>query len=728
MSFRYENRQAGKIALLFMIIGLAWIYGSDYLVELLARDTEKHRLIQSLKGSVFVLSASVILFFLVRGLLLQIREHHHDIVSSEKRLRKTLDSLIEGCQIVDFNWEYIYLNDVAAQHGKKKREELLGKTIMDAYPGIEKTDLFRHLKTVMHKRVSDKIINRFNFDDGSSGWFELNIEPVPEGIFILSYDITRRKEALIALEQSRERLMDAQRIAHLGDFKWSYATGKVTWSEGLYELLGYKKDEQIDFNRVNQEIHHPDDLSRVTAWLDEAVGNREQILKPLEYRVYRKDGRLIFIRTTGVVDYSEPEAPVIFATVQDITDQKLADLAIQKKNEQLESSLAEIEAINRKLLKALDQAEQSDKLKSAFLANISHEIRTPLNGIMGFSELLSSRNDLPDGTKRNYAQTIKDCSEGLLKIVNDIMDIATLESGNIKLERTTFSVDLLLAGLYEHYREKTEKSGKPCSIQLIEFKDLVYVHTDRERFQQIFMNLLDNALKFTDEGGITFGILEKKNSMVTFMVKDTGIGISEDVRELVFDRFRQGRPPEDKLYGGTGLGLSIVRELLGLMDGKIWLESAVGEGSTFYFSLPLAETPVVDGEESKHEINPAKLKKMRILIIEDEPANTRYLREITREFEAETYEAATGSEALRLVADNKFDLILLDIRLPDMNGLDVARKIRKTDPQTRIIAQTAYALRATEQQAIQAGCDAWVTKPIRKEVLMDKIRELQTTE
>ncbi len=725
MNFPGENRQAFKIAFYFAIIGMLWIYGSDLLVEQIHKNSVSYRFIQTSKGFFFVIVVSLIIYSLVRKLLIRINKNNASIASSEKRLRNTLDNMLEGCQIIDFNWTYIYLNEVAAQHGKRTREELLGATIMESYPGIESAEIFVQLKQCMTERKSHRMQSEFFFPDGTFSWFDFSIEPVPEGIFILSYDITKRKNAELALIDSSERLIEAQRIARLGDFTWKYNTGEVTWSEALYELLGYEKNETIDYEKVNRDIHHPDDIDSVNEWLQRTIESKNPVLEAKEYRIFKKDRTVIYVRTSGVVDYSQPDFPVVFATIQDINERKLADLELVKKNEELKSTLQRIEQINLDLEKEKQKAETSDKLKSAFLANMSHEIRTPLNGIMGFSELMLKTYDLSVEEKLKYTAIIKKCSDGLLQIVNDILDISALESGNFLLRENPFEVKQILENIFELYKSKITESGKKVLLMLKPTMPDVVLNTDEDRLRQILINLLDNAVKFTHDGSIEFGIHAFDNGYVTFFVKDTGTGIRKEYHQLIFNRFMQAGQPGKKPHSGNGLGLSIVKELLKLMKGDIWLDSEVNQGTTFYFSLPHANMLKFTENNNGEGTGLFKLRKgLHILIVEDDEINMMYLKELLIDFEPVFSETQFGNEALELVKKKSFDIIFMDIRLPDMNGLEVVREIRKFNQTVPVIAQTAYAMTSDEKKALEAGCSAYISKPIKKEVLFHKIKGL----
>ncbi|ALO17507.1 Phytochrome-like protein cph1 [Salinivirga cyanobacteriivorans] len=330
MKKRNTKYQALRIAIIIALLGIAWILGSDLLLANIAKSFHEYIHIQTYKGWFFVVIVAIILYYLVNYQLALNNKLSDELLQHEMKFKNTMENMLEGVQIIDFNWRYSYVNDVAARHGMKSREELLGKTMMECYPGIEKTDMFRKLENCMHNRQYHKMENRFELPDGSSGWFELGIQPVPEGIFILSHDITDRVEAEQKNIEAQQRLIEAQRIAKMGDFTWDVQTGEVTWSEALLDMLGYSRDQQIDYDMINKWVHHPDDLESVTNWLNESIKSGTTILQPHEYRIRKKNGDPIYVRTQGKINIREDGSKTVFATIQDITNLKENELKLEE--------------------------------------------------------------------------------------------------------------------------------------------------------------------------------------------------------------------------------------------------------------------------------------------------------------------------------------------------------------------------------------------------------------
>jgi signal transduction histidine kinase/ligand-binding sensor domain-containing protein len=370
---------------------------------------------------------------------------------------------------------------------------------------------------------------------------------------------------------------------------------------------------------------------------------------------------------------------------------------------------------------ALKKAEDSDKLKSSFLANMSHEIRTPMNAIVGFSSLLKDYT-LSEDEKNQYIDIINKNCDSLLVLINDILDISRIEANQISIYPTTFNVDIVLFELERFYKMRVSNN---IEIKYIRTIENVIIENDATRFRQVFSNLLTNALKFTESGYIHFGF-EKINADLRFYVSDTGIGIEQQEYDNIFNPFTKVEFGRTKLYRGAGLGLSISKNLVEKMGGNIWIESVYGEGSTFYFTLPYnpKASSNSDYDHAEKDFPISDLSKNHILIAEDEPANYLYLEKALKSSNASIHWAKNGLEAVDMVEkakDFKFDLILMDIKMPVLNGIDAFIEIRKLDKKVPIIAQSAFAQEIDRNQAIQIGFTDYLIKPIRPKVLMEVI-------
>ncbi len=385
--------------------------------------------------------------------------------------------------------------------------------------------------------------------------------------------------------------------------------------------------------------------------------------------------------------------------------------------------MVEKQKYQEELIVAKEKAEESDKLKSAFLANMSHEIRTPMNAILGFSELLTQPCQSEE-KKTRFSNLIKERSLDLLRIIEDILDISKIEMGQMTLRESQTDIEGLLVELFTYHRLRQENLRPDAKFNLLlnidqsikNFSILI----DAQRLKQILMNFIDNAFKFTLNGSIELGCQLKGNDIL-FSVSDTGIGIPPEKQHIIFDRFRQADDSfASRRFGGTGLGLSIARGLSDLMQGKIWLTSEENVGTTFYFSLPYMESENVNPEMTANELQQNFCwNNKTFLIVEDDEGSAEFLSEILLITQASILNAYNGKEAINIFEANPMiDLVLLDIRLPDESGLNIAQTMKKIKPHVPIIAQTAYASNNDRIECLQAGCNDFIAKPIQYKELI----------
>lgn len=380
------------------------------------------------------------------------------------------------------------------------------------------------------------------------------------------------------------------------------------------------------------------------------------------------------------------------------------------------------------LIRAKNKAEESDRLKTAFLANISHEIRTPMNGILGLANLLNEE-DLSYDQRKEYIELINENANILLKLFDDILDIAKIEANQLSIDEKPCYLDGVLQEEHDHFKNKIDHL-KSKNIQLIltlpENKLDTLIYVDITRLRQIINILLVNAIKFTQKGYIEFGYTTEFPSSLKFFVKDTGIGLSKENKFIIFDRFRQADESTSKQYGGTGLGLAITRNLIKLMKGDIWVESEPGQGSSFYFTLPYK--PYNDYELTQLTVNkgielPDIFTDKQILIAENEQLNFNLLYESFKTTKAKIIHAKNVKEAIEICLKNKFiNLILLDIKMPDMDGFKVINVIKAMYPFLPVIALTNFPSQDEKLRCFQAGCNDYVTKPISNKTLLNIAR------
>jgi signal transduction histidine kinase len=383
---------------------------------------------------------------------------------------------------------------------------------------------------------------------------------------------------------------------------------------------------------------------------------------------------------------------------------------------------AQLTQRNIELMAAKEQAERSDKIKSLFLANMSHEIRTPMNGILGFAELIREA-DVPTEITENVDVIITN-GKHLLDLINDIVDVSKIEAGLMELKKLTFDLNGLMRELHVFFQNDPMVLRKNLEIRMcLDLPDGVRITADRMRLKQVLDNLLKNACKFTRQGHVEFGY-RYQNDILVFSVKDTGVGIAEEEKEMIFQRFMQVATNITPNEEGSGLGLTISKAIVNVMGGDMWMESTLGEGSTFYFNLPIepSESISLHTDFQHTTLMESNWSDKTILVAEDVATNYLLVKKSLRKTDVQLVWAKTGLEAVEAVQNNPaIDLVLMDIRMPVMNGLDATRKIKALRPNLPIIAQTAYAMDGDRENSIEAGCDDYISKPINLKLFIELI-------
>jgi PAS domain S-box-containing protein len=485
------------------------------------------------------------------------------------------------------------------------------------------------------------------------------------------------------------------------------------------DITGYDADELIHKN-CHQLLFDPNS-EKFNHELDHL--KKQGTKNSFELEMVRKNNEKIWVHVSCSPVYNDDDKEIgLIGVFQDISDRKKTENERQK--------------LTQELVLAKEKAEESDRLKSAFLANISHEIRTPMNGILGFAELLKTP-ELTQDMHERYIHIIEQSGKRMLNIINDIVDISKIEAGqmNIHLEET--NVDQLLKDLLVFFTPEAHSKGLKLTVSDNLPGTKCMIQTDYTKLAQILTNLIKNAIKFTNSGSIEFGYDPKvvgtlhatslHGTSLQFFVKDTGAGIPADQTEMIFERFRQGSVLLTRAYEGAGLGLSISKAFVDMLGGKIWVESEPGKGSTFFFSLPLINTKIASEETIKTQSDKRDPKRYCLLVAEDDENSMLYMRALLESEQITVLEANTGKIAVDRVKQHpEINLVLMDLKMPEMDGFEATRQIKRLRPELPVIAQTAYSFAEEKEKALLAGCDDYISKPIKKLALIEKIQYLLT--
>lgn len=521
----------------------------------------------------------------------------------------------------------------------------------------------------------------------------------------------RRKKSEAALKASQEQIKLFKQAVDSSSVVITITdvNGKIIYANPyFFKTTGYSSDEVIGSNpRILKSGHQSQEFYK-DMW-DTILSGKVWIGEILNKK---KNGELYWVK----------------AVISPIFDSKgtVTNFVAVKENITGSRQLME------DLLKAKEKAEESDKLKTAFLANMSHEIRTPMNGILGFAELLKEPG-LTIDEQQKYIRIIERSGVRMLNIINNIVDISKIEAGLMDIKIQESDINEQIDYIYTFFKPEVEAKGMHLLHKEGLPKNEACILTDREKLFAILTNLVKNAIKYSENGFIEFGYVSSGGSneqpdLLTFYVKDTGIGIHKDKIDIIFDRFRQVSEGSNRNYEGVGLGLSITKAYVEMLGGKIWVESEEGLGSCFYFTLPYkTNTEIYAGKQKRKSSsvkNDGKSVNLKILIAEDDETAESLLSISLQPFSSSMLVAHTGAEAVELCRNHPdIDMILMDIRMPGMNGYEATEEIRKFNQQVIIIAQTAYGLSSDRKNSIDAGCNEHISKPISKEDLQELIQK-----
>lgn len=634
-------------------------------------------------------------------------------ISQSKEMERELKKLSTAVEqspsmiiITDTEGKIEYINPIFTQITGFEFKDVKGKTPRILKSGILPEDIYRELwDTILSGNTwRGEFLNKKK--SGETYWENAAISPIKNDKGEINHfvkvaeDITEWKNTEKALAYSEEqyRLI----VENAKDGILISQKDKFIYKNAQFiQMLGYDPDEfeNLTFKEIYTEEGLKDLFER-----NKKRSAGEDLPNHYETSFKKKDGSIIYVQVTyELIDYHNETAT--FAIIRDITEKK---------------------EYEHKLKKALERAEESDHLKSAFLANMSHEIRTPMNGIIGFSNLLKKKN-LSEEKKDQYLEIIEKSGQRLMNIINDLIDISKIEAKQIEIKRTNFNLNSLIEFLRQFF--EPECAAKSIFLHTEVPDSNIDLYADKDKLEAILINLLKNAIKFTNNGGITFGyeILDKK---IKFFVKDTGIGIPPEKQKIIFDRFAQVDNSTSKPYEGAGLGLSISSAFVEMLGGKLLLDSEFHKGSVFYFSIPhkvrssmiMIEDKPVNIPESEKEYDIPK--KMKILIAEDDPFSFQFLEILLKQYTDNIIHAQNGKEAIDICVRNPdIDLILMDVKMPVLDGNKATKNIRKFNQDVIIIAQTAYAFTDDQEKMLEVGCNDYIIKPINEENLKTMINK-----
>ena len=554
----------------------------------------------------------------------------------------------------------------------------------------------------------------FSYTEKDEKWREIFLSPIYyengdiKEVSGFAHNITEQHQATVKLKESEEKFRNIFESFQDLYFKCRL-NGEITMiSPSVKDLVGFDVEEIFSKDIKNYYLYDPKTNKLISKLLE------YKTIHNFEARIIRQDGELLDCICNIRLIREKGKPLEIEGVARDITELKKTLNELKKANELAENSL---------------------KAKENFLANMSHEIRTPMNGIVGMIDLLA--NSKLNSEQKEYITTVKDSSRTLLHILNDILDISKIEAGKMQLYKTPVNIFEVLKKLTALFKAQSDKKDILINVEFDEgFPE--HIILDEIRFLQVLTNLCSNALKFTMEGGlikIKLSVMERIDSKLTIKaeVVDNGIGISKQSLDKIFKTFTQADISTTKSYGGVGLGLAISKNLSELMGGTIGVASEEGVGSSFWFTFQSQETNITvksDGEQDSFDLDKSFFEtKPRILVVDDNAVNRTVSAEILKKSGCEVTLADSGQKAIDYVKSNAYDLILMDVQMPEIDGIEATKQIKKIDKVTPpIIAMTAYAMKEDEDKFLKEGFDDYLAKPVSAKNLIQKVEQYSQNE
>ncbi len=654
------------------------------------------------------------------------KEHECQLRTAEERYRTIFENSAVAIMMTDESARIVSWNRLTEDLLGMDRSDLFRREIETLHPKrewqrllslhIERGEGQRHLEAKMVRKTGQVIDvdTSLTLLRGSRG--EIT------GAIAVVKDITTRKDAERALCEREERLNLAISGADLGTWDWDVVTGHVGMNARWADMLGYRLDELEHHVSTWERLIHPDDLPQTRAVLNAHLVDQAPSYE-VEYRMRHKSGRWVWVLDKGrALERDEAGRPLrACGTHLDVTQRKEAEARLKQAKEQAEQ-------MSRELMEATARAEAANAAKSQFLANMTHEIRTPMNAIIGFSDILAEQELAAE--QKGYIDLIRNSGRHLLSLINDILDLSKIEAGQFQVEWRQCELATVLDSVEAMMCSLADKKG--LEFRVIKSPDVPdLMHTDSSRLRQCLVNLISNAIKFTQAGHVHLRVFldgQRSDPCLCFEVEDTGIGIPLEKQEAVFEAFTQADGTTTRKYGGTGLGLTITKKLIGLLGGTVSLRSQPGQGSVFSLTMPAGscplDTPLAPDSSTFEPVAAKHLRTQdaqfcgRVLVAEDVQTNQILIKLLLERLGLDVIVAANGNEAVEEATRKAYDLVLMDVQMPEKNGHEATRQLRDLGVTTPIVALTAHAMKEDRQACLDAGCDDYLTKPIDRDKLV----------
>jgi len=727
-----------KITGIYVLAGILWIVSSDKLLSIFTETNEPTFIWQTVKGTMYVFTTGLLLYFFIKNEFRKQQKTLRILNKQDQWSNQVIKNIPEtDVLLIDRNHRIIIAQGNYFFKKKNVRLDVVGNV-------VQNTKLPKELKQIINDIATDVFYEKHSLTEFSYDklWFSCRstiiykTDSIPQEALLVFTDITKDKNYVIALTQEKikyeklynDYLFTNEQLKKKNNDLIS-ARNELSENERKYHALFENINDAIFLHTIENN-NLPGQIKEINKAACNSLGyTRGELISKtiLDLTPDHLKDRAPRLVKQGVMTENFIFNTKLLAKNGDEIDVEVSSQYFDLNNQKMFLSICrdirERMAWENALIRQKEKAEESDKLKSAFLTNISHEIRTPMNGILGFAGLLG-QNNISETLRQKYLGVIQSSSDQLLRIIDDILDISRIETGQIEIFESNFSASLLLEETAYILQELISTNEKNVEVRVINAIDTVSdkVLGDKDRIQQVLLNLVSNAQKFTSSGTIEMGakIHEKR---LYYWVKDTGTGITPDMQDKIFERFAQDQMVQKQAIGGTGLGLSISKGLIQLMQGEISVESFPGKGSTFTFYIPFKKAKNTAKPDSEPK-GTYSFNNKSILVVEDNQSSYYLINEFLGDKNVRIMHAQDSVETFELLEKNpETDLILMDIRLPGVNGCELATAIRKNNKSIPIVAQTAYAGADDRHKCYEAGCNDFISKPLNFNSLLDVLNK-----
>ncbi len=654
------------------------------------------------------------------------KQYERQLLMSEALYRTIFENSAVAIMVMDKSLRLVSWNHVTEELLGMDRSDLLGREVRTLHPPQDWQRLCV-LDRNRPGRLETKIIRK----TGEMVDIAIFVSPLRGsgeeviGSMAVMVDITTRKQAERALREREERLNLAISGADLGTWDWNIPTGRIDINDRWLEMVGYERSELEPHLSSWEKLVHADDLATTTSVLNAHLQNQTSSYEA-EYRLRHKSGRWIWILDKGrILERDDNGQPLrACGTHLDITERKETEARLTEAKERAEQMSWELTNATALANDMAARAEAANAAKSQFLANMTHEIRTPMNAILGFSDLLVEQELMDE--QREYVNLIRDSGQHLLGLINDVLELSKIEAGKLRVDREDCRLTAALHCVEAMMRSLADQKGLEFRVFLDpDVPDRI--RTDCARLRQCLVNLIGNAIKFTETGHVHLYVhveSPQQEPHLRFDVEDTGIGIAPEKQDQIFEAFVQADGTTTRKYGGTGLGLTITKKLADLLGGTVSVKSELGRGSVFSLTIAVGlclsdnALPADGSVATGSPCNRDRKLSGRVLVAEDVKTNQILIRLMLQRLGLDVTLVENGNEAIREATRNAYDLILMDVEMPEKNGHEATRELRSLGVTTPIIALTAHAMKEDRQDCLAAGCDDYLAKPVEREQLI----------